>query len=115
VASPTTENTSNFQHRYPTRYIQPKTPTPHAANHIGGISPADLIPAAPVNEPKLSTHFAHSVTNPDTGDTMKYRQLIKNPKTSAKWTRSLAHKFGRLANVVSSRMKTGTKTINFIG
>jgi uncharacterized protein YoaH (UPF0181 family) len=49
VTSLTPKNTFNTHHRYPTRYSQPQTPTPHAANHIGDISPVDLIPAAPVD------------------------------------------------------------------
>jgi hypothetical protein len=109
-----TPNGNNARHRYPTRYSQSPTPTPHAANHIGDISPADLIPAAPLEEPKLPKHFAHSLTDPTTGDTMEYRHLIKNPKTSAKWTRSFANELGRLANGVGTRMKTGTNTIKFI-
>jgi hypothetical protein len=50
VASPIPANTSNSHHCYPTRHSQNQNPTPHSANHIGDISPADLIPAAPVEE-----------------------------------------------------------------
>jgi hypothetical protein len=111
VASPTPYSTiENAQHR--SRQLPP--PTPHAANHIGDISSIDLIPTAPVDEPKLPKHFAHSVTDPTTGDTMEYRHLIKNPQTSAKWTKSFANKLGRLANGIGTRMKTGTNTIKFI-
>jgi hypothetical protein len=110
VVSPTTENTPNAQHCYPTRYSQ--TPTPHAANHIGDISPADLIPAAPVDKPKLPQHFAHSITTPairwSTASNQEYQ-------TSAKWTQSFANKLSRLASGVGKRMRTGTNTINFIG
>jgi hypothetical protein len=45
---------------------------------------------------------------------MEYCHLSKNPKTSAKWTRSFANKLGRLADGVGTRMKTGTNTIKFI-
>lgn len=74
----------------------------------------DLIPAAPADKAKLPKHLAHAVTHPDTGNTMEYRHLIKNPKTSARWTRSFANKLGCLANGVGTCMKTSTNTINFI-
>jgi hypothetical protein len=114
VASPTPYTIENAQHQYPTLFRQSPPPAPHAANHIGDISSIDLIPTAPIDEPKLPKHFAHSVTNPTIGDTMEYRHLIKNPQTSAKWTKSFANELGRLANGIGTRMKTGTNTIKFI-
>jgi hypothetical protein len=57
--------------------------------------------------------MANAVLDPDTGQAMEYRDLIKSPKTKATWTRSYANELGRLAQGVGNRMK-GTNTIFFM-
>ncbi len=44
---------------------------------------------------------------------LKYKQLIANPKTQAKWTHSYGNEIGRLAQGMPGR-NTGTNTIIFI-
>ncbi len=44
---------------------------------------------------------------------LKYKQLIANPKTQAKWTHSYGNKIGCLAQGMPGR-NTGTNTIIFI-
>jgi hypothetical protein len=47
------------------------------------------------------------------GKLLKYKQLIANPKTQAKWTHSYGNKIGCLAQVIPG-CNTGTNTIIFI-
>ncbi len=47
------------------------------------------------------------------GKLLKYKQLIANPKTQAKWTHSYVKKIGRLAQGMPG-CNTGTNTIIFI-
>ena len=48
-----------------------------------------------------------------TGNSLEYRDLIKNEKTRATWNTSFANKLERLANGLKNRIK-GTNTIKFI-
>ncbi|EJK70216.1 hypothetical protein THAOC_08441, partial [Thalassiosira oceanica] len=59
---------------------------------------------------------ALAVMCPDTGDMLKYRQLIhhKDPAVKATWTRSAANEFGRLFQGVGGRIKDPTNTCKFI-
>jgi hypothetical protein len=47
------------------------------------------------------------------GKLLKYKQLIANPKTQAKWTHSYGNEIGPLAQGMPGR-NTGTNTIIFI-
>ncbi len=47
------------------------------------------------------------------GELLKYKQLIANPKTQAKWTHSYGNKIGRLIQGMPG-CNTGTNTIIFI-
>ena len=103
------------QHRYPTRQrIQP--PTMHTANHVATVTDhihTLVAPEPPEPSLHLPKHFAYAVVDPDTGQSMEYQHLIKQPKTKDKWTTSFANELGRLAQGVGDRHK-GTDTIFFI-
>ena len=47
------------------------------------------------------------------GDYLKYRQLMRDPKYKETWSQSAANEFGRLAQGVGGRFK-GTNTIFFV-
>ena len=47
------------------------------------------------------------------GEYLKYRQLMRDPKYKETWSQSAANEFGRLAQGVGGRFK-GTNTIFFI-
>ena len=59
------------------------------------------------------TDVINEVFDPDTGKSLKYRQLLKDPKYHAVWSHSSANEFGRLAQGVGGRIK-GTDTIKFV-
>jgi hypothetical protein len=42
----------------------------------------------------LPKHFAYAVVDPDTGQSMEYRHLIKQAKMKDKWTTSFANELG---------------------
>jgi hypothetical protein len=48
------------------------------------------------------------------GELLKYKQLIANPKTQAKWTHSYGNEIGRLTQFMMPGCNTGTNTIIFI-
>jgi hypothetical protein len=50
----------------------------------------------------------------DTGEYLNYRQLMRSPKHHIIWNKSLANKFGRLAQGLPDGRVTGTNTIFFI-
>jgi hypothetical protein len=52
------------------------------------------------------------VHNTETGEYLKYRQLIRDPKHKEVWSKSAANEFGQLAQGVGGRVK-GTDTIQF--
>ena len=51
--------------------------------------------------------------DPDTGQLLKYRQLLRHPKFKETWSISAANEFGRLAQGIKGRVKA-TDTIKFI-
>eukprot|EP00957_Ditylum_brightwellii_P004468 339669-Ditylum_brightwellii.AAC.1 len=53
----------------------------------------------------IPPYFVNAVYNEDTGKMEEYRQLIKG-KTKDKWETLFAHKLGRLANGVGTRIPT---------
>jgi hypothetical protein len=53
---------------------------------------------------------AQLIHDKETGEYLKYRQLIRDPKYKEKWLQSAANEFGRLAQGVGGRFK-GTNTI----
>ena len=55
----------------------------------------------------------NAVTDEATGQMLEYRHLIKGPDSQI-WKKSLANDFGRLAQGVGTRMKSGTNTIFFV-
>ena len=57
-------------------------------------------------------HFAGAIIDETTGESMEYRDLIKNPKLRAIWEHSLANEIGRLCNGI--RDIVGTNTMEFI-
>jgi hypothetical protein len=101
-------------HRYPTRLSQQPT-LPHTACHVANINDAALHTLQePTAAPPMPKHFANAIVDPDTGQSLEYRHLIKDEKTKHLWTRSFANELGRLAQGVADRHK-GTNTIFFIG
>lgn len=61
----------------------------------------------------LWIEYANTVIYEDTCPALEYADLIKDPKYATEWTRSAAHKFGRLAQGIKGSIK-GTDTIFFI-
>jgi hypothetical protein len=57
--------------------------------------------------------FANAIIDPDTGESLEYRHLIKNPKTRDTWLRAAANEFGRLMTGLK-RGINGTQTMRFI-
>ena len=57
-------------------------------------------------------HFAGAIIDETTGESMEYRDLIKNEKLRPIWERSLANELGRLCNGI--RDIVGTNTMEFI-
>ena len=57
--------------------------------------------------------MVHSVLDQETGQILKYHQLIKHPRFKEVWNRFAADKFGRLAQGIDGWIK-GTYTIRFI-
>jgi hypothetical protein len=110
IASPATPANAprvpNPTARYPTRS---RHPPQNFANLLA--SPVSInLPAITDHLPK---HFAYAVVDPDTGESMEYRQLSQNTKTQTKWKTSFANELGRLAQGVGNRFP-GTNTILFI-
>jgi hypothetical protein len=65
---------------------------------------------------RLSMTWFREMTNSvigEGGKLLKYKQLIANPKTQAKWTYSYGNKIGRLAQSMPG-CNTGTNTTIFI-
>ena len=58
-------------------------------------------------------HEAMAVLDRDTGQLLKYRQLIRDPRYKEEWSTSAANEFGCLAQGVGDRIK-GTNTMKFI-
>ena len=56
---------------------------------------------------------AFPVLDPDTGELLEYRQLLRHPKFKETWSISAANEFGRLAQGIKGRVKA-TDTIKFI-
>jgi hypothetical protein len=56
---------------------------------------------------------ANTVLDQDTGQLLKYHQLLKHPHFKDVWNKSAADEFGRLAQGIGERIK-GTDTIGFI-
>jgi hypothetical protein len=54
------------------------------------------------------------IRDEDTGEYLKYRQLIRSPKHSVIWNKSSANEFGRLAQGLPDGRVKGTNTIFFI-
>jgi hypothetical protein len=50
-------------------------------------------------------HAAFPVLNPETGQLLKYRQLLRHPKFKEAWNISAANEFGRLAQGIKGRVK----------
>jgi hypothetical protein len=65
------------------------------------------------DNPTRVIEFANEVFNEETGELLKYRNLITHPRYCEAWTHSSANEFGRLAQGVGGRIK-GTDTIFFI-
>ena len=57
--------------------------------------------------------MVHSVLDQETGQILKYHQLIKHPRFKEVWNRSAADKFGRLTQGIVGQIK-GTDTVRFI-
>ena len=58
-------------------------------------------------------HAAFPVLDPETGQLLEYRQLLRHPKVKEAWNISAANEFGRLAQGIKGRVKA-TDTIKFI-
>jgi len=59
-------------------------------------------------------HQAMAVMDDETGQLLKYKQLLHSAKCEKQWSISSANKFGPLANGVGNRIKNPTNTIQFI-
>jgi hypothetical protein len=65
-------------------------------------------------QPDMTNEYANiAVLHPETGQPMRYRQLITHPEFKVVWNRLSANKFGRLAQGIGGRIQ-GTNTIWFI-
>ena len=60
-----------------------------------------------------SPQLCRAITDPMTGNSLEYRDLIKDEKTRTTWNTSFVNELGRLANGLKNRIK-GTNTIKFI-
>eukprot|EP00804_Cyclotella_cryptica_P028276 CCRYP_014613-RA/>CCRYP_014613-RA protein AED:0.37 eAED:0.37 QI:0/0/0/1/0/0/4/0/451 len=58
-------------------------------------------------------HAAFPVLDPETGQLLEYRQLLRHPKFKEAWSISAANEFGRLAQGIKGRVKA-TDTLKFI-
>jgi hypothetical protein len=65
------------------------------------------------NKQQILRERAQLIYDEETGQYLKYRQLLNNPKYATQWARSAANKFGWLAQGVGTRTKS-TNTIHFI-
>jgi hypothetical protein len=65
------------------------------ASHTNTILPTSQQPQY------LPKYFANAIVDPDTGQSLEYRHLIKYEKMKLKWTRSFANELGRLAQGVA--------------
>ena len=63
---------------------------------------------------QMFADMANAVLDPDTGDMLEYRHLLKSEKYSKRWNHSAANEFGRLAQGIGGRIKNPTETIFFI-
>ncbi len=70
--------------------------------------------AALIAAPDTSQWSANSVLDPNTGETLEYRQLTIRGPDRDKWLQSTANELGRLAQGVLPHMTTGTDTCFFI-
>ena len=79
----------------------------------GRVTTQDVtLPTPSFPDMPLMQHRCNSVFDPDTGKSLKYRQLIKHPTLKHIWLHSSANEFGRLAQGI--RDIPGTDTITFI-
>ena len=62
---------------------------------------------------KVLCELAGAVLDPETGDLLKYKHLLKSPKHQEAWSHSGANEFGRLMQGVGERIK-GTDTMKAI-
>ena len=100
------------------RVIQ-QTPAPtHRQIHV---IPPDPTPAEPATIPRkhryntrlnVANHGAHAIIDADTGRSLEYRQLIRDPKHKEVWTTSMSNEIGRLAQ--GNNIVQGTNTMFFI-
>ena len=61
------------------------------------------------------TDILNAILNEDTGELMKYRHLIKNPKYSTIWKKAYGKELGRLAqDIPDTDTVHGKNTIIFI-
>ena len=58
--------------------------------------------------------LANNIFDPDTGQSLTYRKLIKHPKYKDVWTKSAANEFQRLAQGLKDGCVKGTIIIKFI-
>ena len=101
---------------------------PDAPDDMPNFTRPHIVPLIPHLRPKYPTkregmledlfpliQSANTVTDPDTGKQLEYRQLINHPNDHLRktWQHSSANEFGRLAQGVGGRI-TGTETICFI-
>jgi len=63
--------------------------------------------------PLVQREHVQLVRDDETGEYLKYRQLLRDPKHQKQWNTSAANEFGRLAQGVGGRVKP-TNTIFFI-
>jgi hypothetical protein len=97
-------------HASPPQFAAKVTPIPSQATPN---TPLAKLFKAPEHVVHVPNWYVNSVIDPDTGQSMEYCELIRNPKTKAIWSLSAANEFGRLVQGVGGRIK-GTNTIRFI-
>ena len=68
---------------------------------------------ATINAHQTIRERAQLIHEEETGQYLKYQQLLNNPKYATQWARSAANEFGQLVQGVRDRIK-GTNTIHFI-
>ena len=66
-----------------------------------------------MNKLEYEVHQAMAAMDAETGKLLNYKQIIRDPKHTKRWSVSSANEFGRIVNGVGGRIK-GTNKIKFI-
>jgi hypothetical protein len=96
-----------------------RIPAPIGWRATDGIGNCACFPFRPniqllnLNTPTTIHQWANAIIDPDTGASMEYRHLIKDPKHTTGWTCSFTSELGLLTQGIGG-CETGTNTVFFI-